>query len=338
MRDIRILGFDCGGTQTRVMLVAGDGSVLALGRAGGANINSVGFAGAVEQLQLAVSDAWSKAGFEVRPADAAFLGMAGLRASGQSDNLQKSLSEAGIVRAGCLGLNNDADPALAGALAGRPGIVLIAGTGSYCQGRDAFGTLAHCGGWGWLIDDVGSGFFLGREALRAVSRAGDGRGEATSLSARILAHAGLSEPAQLPKWLYSSPPYSSHFAGIAKLVTDEAQAGDLVSKRILVEGATGLAELVQQVAQRLFPDQECEIAVVGGVGRSGMPYQPLIETAITAAVPLARLCNPELPPVAGSVLRAFEIAGIPTTPEIIARLREGCEKWCQEGCATSLQP
>jgi N-acetylglucosamine kinase-like BadF-type ATPase len=107
-------------------------------------------------------------------------------------------------------------------------------------------------------------------------------------------------------------------------VTEEALAGDPVSKRILGDGAAGLAELVRQVARRLTWDQGVEVVIVGGVGRSGAPYQPLIETAIGSRVPGVRLCSPELPPVAGSVLRALERVGIQASPEIIARLRDGC--------------
>ncbi|MFA5264091.1 MAG: BadF/BadG/BcrA/BcrD ATPase family protein [Opitutaceae bacterium] len=324
MRDILVLGFDCGGTQARVLLAVGDGTVLGMGRAGVSNVNSIGLAAAMAQLRMAVADAWSHAGRPERPVDAAFLGMAGVRASGQRENLQKGLCDAGVVCEGCCIVNNDAEPALAGGLAGRPGIVLIAGTGSYCQGRDAHGYMAHCGGWGWLVDDVGSGFFLGREALKAVSRAVDGRGEATSLLARIPAQAGLSSPDQVPRWLYASASYPSLCAGLARLVTEEAQAGDPVSMRILCDGAAGLAELVRQVAGRLVWDQGVEAVIVGGVGRSGAPYQPLIESAIRSAVPGVQLCSPELPPVAGSVLRAFEHAGVHASSEIIARLRAGC--------------
>src|SRR5882762_11584610 len=75
----------------------------------------------------------------------------------------------------------DADIALYGATEGAPGLIVIAGTGSNCCGINARGRTACAGGWGPIAGDEGAGAWIARRALRAIARAVDGRGAATSL-------------------------------------------------------------------------------------------------------------------------------------------------------------
>src|SRR6266581_557596 len=64
---------------------------------------------------------------------------------------------------------SDAEAAWLGALDGRPGVVVLAGTGSIVVGRDARGRWARAGGLGPLLGDEGSAFWIGREWLRATA-------------------------------------------------------------------------------------------------------------------------------------------------------------------------
>ena len=63
---------------------------------------------------------------------------------------------------------NDALVALEAAIPGGPGVVIISGTGSIAYGRNAAGEAARAGGWGYVLGDEGSGYWIGRAALRAV--------------------------------------------------------------------------------------------------------------------------------------------------------------------------
>ena len=321
-----VLGIDGGGTYTRVLLVAGDGSVLGLGRTGPSNINTMGLEATVTQIREAVHSAWLQAKLEEAPVHAAFMGLAGINASGLRENLQQSFTEMGMTKLGHCIAANDSEAALAGGLSGRPGIAVIAGTGSFCLGRDAEGNMAQCGGWGWLLDDVGSGSYLGREALRAVLHSIDGRAASTSLTPRILAHAGLSAPMRIPAWLHTSQSYVKSLSSLAPIVIGEAAAGDAAAIHVLQLGARGLAELAKHVASRLRWRNSPELVIVGGVGRSGKPYQTMIEASIKEAIPGVRIVDPILPPVAGAVLRAFEDAGTPATAEMLERLRSDCAR------------
>src|SRR4030095_5169289 len=65
---------------------------------------------------------------------------------------------------------NDALIALQAGIGDLPGIVIVAGTGSIAYGRNAKGEAARAGGWGYVLGDEGSGYWIGRLALRAVVR------------------------------------------------------------------------------------------------------------------------------------------------------------------------
>ena len=81
---------------------------------------------------------------------------------------------------------NDALIALQAGVGDAPGIVIVSGTGSIAYGRNDRGEASRAGGWGYVLGDEGSGYWIGRLALRAVVRHADGRGRATSLTPRLL--------------------------------------------------------------------------------------------------------------------------------------------------------
>ena len=80
----------------------------------------------------------------------------------------------------------DAEIALYATTFGKSGLVVIAGTGSVCLGKNDAGKIAISGGWGPLAGDEGGGVGIAREALHAVAKASDGRGKATELSERAV--------------------------------------------------------------------------------------------------------------------------------------------------------
>jgi N-acetylglucosamine kinase-like BadF-type ATPase len=315
------LGVDGGGTRTRALLVAADGAVLGAGEAGSSNVNAAGFDAAVGALLEATRAAWASAGIGARAVDAAFLGISGAANPATARRIERAITEAGAVASGRCGVASDIEAALAGGIPGRPGMALIAGTGTFCLGRDGTGKLARCGGWGWLVDDEGGGAGLGRAALRAVFLAGDGRGAPTGLSSLVLAHAGVGGVLDLVPWIYGRPAQGPACAALAPLVTRAAAEGDAVALGLLRDGAGALAGLVRRVVEQLVWSGSPELILVGGLARSGAPYQPLVEEALRTAVPGLRIVEPVLTPVAGAALLAMEAGGIGIGEKILARLR-----------------
>src|SRR5204862_1881072 len=123
------------------------------------------------------------------------LGIAGVDRAGDQNVVREIMDRIGY-KATIL-IVNDALIALQAGIGDAPGIVVVSGTGSIAYGRNAQGEAARAGGWGHVLGDEGSGYWIGRLALRAVVRHADGRGRATRLTPLLLGHFGLTGAAEL---------------------------------------------------------------------------------------------------------------------------------------------
>ncbi len=165
---------------------------------------------------------------------------------------------------------NDALIALEAGLPDAPGLVVIAGTGSIAYGRNARGQAARAGGWGYVLGDEGSGYWLGRQALRAVVRAADGRGPATRLTPLILAHYHVTRPDELVREIYYGGTRPSTIAALSREVQAAAAEGDPIAEHIIDTGAKELASAASSVARQLGverPDVILSGGTLHGVGR-----------------------------------------------------------------------
>ena len=198
-----------------------------------------------------------------------------------------------------MAVGDDTDAALAGAFAGRPGIVVIAGTGSGAAGRDAAGRTVRVGGHGFLLGDEGGGYWIGREAVRAALRAADGTGPPTALidvvraafdtltGAETEVHQRPTDATCSPAWSPTGRRRRRNRRGRRNIRTARGRptgrpdagrrrggstgaarrdgatpAGDAVAARILAEAAAHLAELAAAVRARLG---DLPVAGVGGI-------------------------------------------------------------------------
>ena len=125
---------------------------------------------------------------------------------------------------------SDAQAALLGALGDRAGVLILAGTGSIALARDARGRWARAGGLGPLLGDEGSGFWLGRQWLRATSEGED------FMPARRLIRA---------------PDAVVRIAGLAPRVIARARRGEPRARRIVREGQEHLAAFAVSAARKL---------------------------------------------------------------------------------------
>jgi N-acetylglucosamine kinase-like BadF-type ATPase len=158
--------------------------------------------------------------------------------------------------------------ALEGATGGNPGVLVIAGTGSIASGRDREGRLMRAGGWGYLLGDEGSGFWIGREAIRAVLAVKEGWGEQTLLAEMLSEALGTSDAGEWLSALYRTQNPQSLLAELAPLVTEAAERGDALAQRILFHAAEHLADLVLHLVEHLHLPEDFPVCTVGGVWKS----------------------------------------------------------------------
>jgi N-acetylglucosamine kinase-like BadF-type ATPase len=159
----------------------------------------------------------------------------------------------------------DASLLLASIPTSEPAAALIAGTGSLALARDAQGRTARAGGWGPLIGDEGSAYWVARQALQAVVRAADGRRQPTELTAPLLEACCPGRPIlDLPAAVAAMD--RSRLAALAPIVTRTAEAGDSAAAEIVGQAAEHLAEMVWAALQQL--ELECipvELVLTGGL-------------------------------------------------------------------------
>jgi len=161
-----------------------------------------------------------------------------------------------------------------------PGMLLVAGTGSMAWGRNEGGKEARVGGWGSLLGDEGSGYGIGLEALRRVTRSADGRGPDTGLASAILGALGMERTEQLVGWAAEAS--KADIAALAPVVAQQSRAGDFVAGEILVEAVEELESHVVALLETLDPwPRPPRVALVGGLVCPGGPLRPGIETVLS---------------------------------------------------------
>lgn len=303
-----MLGVDAGGTSTRAAIADRSGRVLGIGTSSTGNIDDQGPAGTARAVAEAVAAARVAAGVDAADFVAAFLGVAGVVSAEDRAALLDALAPLRLAASGRVVVDHDCRVALAGGLSGRPGIVLIAGTGSSAFGCDASGMSWRAGGWGSLIGDEGSGFRIAVDGVRAVAMAADGRGAETSLTRALLSALEVHDPDGLLHRLHLRDG-RSQIAGLAPIVLSEAGAGDPVAGEILVRAMDDLAAMVAAVWSRLVLPVPAEVATVGGLFTAGDVVLAPLREALAQRVPEAVLVAPEADPVVGACLLAAQVAG-----------------------------
>ena len=147
-------------------------------------------------------------------------------------------------------IDSDAKAALYGALQGKDGMILIAGTGSICYGQ--WGTEHfQAGGGGHLIDDGGSGYMIGREILSEVLRSMDGREGPTVLTELLRRDTGINERSELIDFVYSGRNGKKEIAALSPMIMEACRLNDAAANRIIQKAAGELACMVRAVAGKL---------------------------------------------------------------------------------------
>lgn len=312
---MHVLGLDAGGTKTVCLLADADGTVLSSARGPGANLQAQGELEVEKVLHEVMESAL--AGRGIRPA-AICLGIAGVDRPDDAAIMRGIMRRIGYRTATLI--VNDALVALTAGAGEGPGIVLICGTGSICYGRNERGHAARSGGWGYVLGDEGSGYWIGRRALASVVRHLDGRGPATSLEARVLDHFAVSTVPDLVQEIHMRDPRRHRVASLAAAVEAALQDGDVVARTIVADATEELVIAAGSVAERLemrgvvFP-----LVLAGGVLRA----MPTLRERLLQRLPdIAPRCQPSLlaqEPAVGAVRLALaEARGGARVPQYLS--------------------
>jgi N-acetylglucosamine kinase-like BadF-type ATPase len=302
-----LLGVDGGGTKTRALVVDAGQKVLGEAEAGPSNPLRVGVSEAAKSVRDAADRACTEAGVRRIEIAAAEVGLAGVKRADIRERMRAALrSELGISRVEVV---TDADIALYGATEGRPGLVIIAGTGSICCGVNARGRQACAGGWGPVVGDEGSGSWIARRALQSVARASDGRGRKTVLVEAACEFFNVAKPEDLSTAVYAPNVTNNRIAAFGRRVIEAAKRRDAVAREIIEEAGRELAQAACAVARKLRMEHESfQVAYVGGVFAAGNLLLDPLGEGIKPVVPGAYLAPPVLMPAEAAARMAGEQA------------------------------
>jgi len=139
----------------------------------------------------------------------------------------------------------------AAATGGEPGVIVISGGGSVAYGRAGSGQALRIGGWGHVLGDEGSGFWIGLEAIKATLKSRAGVIPETALGACVMREFGTQDERHVIREVYSASFSEAEIAGLVPLVASLSQEGDAAATRILDEAAGHLSEIVRAVMRRL---------------------------------------------------------------------------------------
>lgn len=294
-----VLGIDAGGTKTVGLLADETGAVVAEARGGGANLQTHGEL-EVEKVFDQIMETLSRE----RPISAVCLGIAGVDRPHDESVVRGILRRLGHRETARV--VNDAAIALVAGSPERFGVVVLAGTGSISYGADRAGRTARAGGYGFLLADEGSGYWLGHQALRATVRASDGRGPETRLRSLVFEALAVSSVAELVPRVYEKGLPKHHIAALASLVQKAFDERDPVAVGLVDEAGRELAVAARSVAVHLgLGGEPFPVVLAGGVFKGC----PSVTDALVRQLDLpgARPALLEVEPARGAVALALDL-------------------------------
>jgi glucosamine kinase len=255
------LAIDAGGTKTRCLL-ADETKILGRAVTGSVKLMRVGEEEASARLRAMLAEVASSANVSLSNVTRTCIGLAGYTIEAVREWAQREIAAS---VGGSLQLSGDEEIAFEGAFRGGPGILVVAGTGNNVMGRAADGAIYTAGGWGPVLGDEGSGYWIAQEALRAGFWARD-RGIPTTLLSAIGDFWQLKTIGEIVEMANSRP--GPDFPALTPIVVKCAEAGDELAIAVLERAGAELADLIALVALKMEesgPQTDIRVAYIGSV-------------------------------------------------------------------------
>jgi N-acetylglucosamine kinase-like BadF-type ATPase len=311
------LGVDGGQSHTEAIIGDEHGNILGRGFGGASNHAEV--PGGRERLKNAIVDSVSTA---LKISDSKFqisdtFTSAHFGMTGGADYKEEIIGE--LIKATYFKVGHDAPIALFGATAGKPGIVVISGTGSVVYGENASGETAQIGGLGFLFSDEGSGFWLAAQTIRLAIKEQDGLIENSGVEKLVLDFFKVGKIRDLTTAFYNEKVSRDEIAALAKAAHGAAENGNELLQKQIKFGSEILIESVKSAANKLQLTNDFPVAGVGGMFRGALMRNYFAEL-LSGKVPKAKFIEPVFGPVSGALLLAYRQANIEITQELLANL------------------
>ena len=297
-----VVGVDGGGTKTVAAAYDRVRGRVTTGKAGPSNPDAVGEERATEALEQAVLDALDSDRARGDVAAAVFA-VAGTDTAALARTVDGAFD---YLRAFVV---NDVVAAWGASTGCRPGVAAICGTGSNIFGVGYDGSSWRAGGWGHVLGDEGSGYWLGVGGIRAALAARDASGPSTALFDDAAAHFGVASVEALAALTYAKPLTKAEIASFARTVAERGAEGDDVAAALLSRaGALLAAQANAVIANTGLAGQSFLLGKVGSTWKAGPLLNDAFDEAVRSQAPEATFDLVETPPVHGALLLAGRAA------------------------------
>lgn len=328
-----ILGVDGGATKTKSIIVDSGYNLLGVGEGGSGNYQYVGVERARKNVEESIENALSEAGVEKKDIMYGGFGMGSLDTKADYDIISGFLGNLGYVDKKYI--VSDVVLAHYAVTGGGPGITIEAGTGSISYGINRKGKDCYVGGWGWLIGDEGSGFYVARRGLQEATKAYDGRGETTTLTNLAQEHFGLDEFDRLRLKVHKELESPLEISTFAKCVVEAASQGDRVALRVIEEASEELADAALTIKRTLQMEEPVKVGGVGSFLLSSLVFRKF-EEKVRSKIPNVEILKPVNNPVVGAVALVSEKIGkrvtIGTLQKLNSEIERSIKKIRSQGC------
>jgi N-acetylglucosamine kinase-like BadF-type ATPase len=301
-----VLGVDGGASGTRCVIAHASGELLGRGTGGPSNPITVGVKAAADAIIEAVNEAIENCG--VWRFGVACMGIAGAMSPSVLGALRSRLATLDVKK---LEIISDAVIALAGATGCRPGVVVIAGTGSIAYGQNEGGETARAGGWGWRLGDEGSGI--------AAVRSHDGRDPPTILAEKVMTALHLTDMSELIDRVYLGGMGVEDVSAIAALVGEAAEEGDKEASRILEDAGAELGVAALTVTRKLGLSGDFIVAPTGGAFNLGF-LKASFDEVVKQGAAQCDIISPRFEPAVGAALLALKELGVEVGEGLLERV------------------
>lgn len=293
-------GIDGGGTKTKYLLSDRDGNICGEYIGVGCSYKQWGFEAAGEEIARGLREALK--GCDALPEDITGIGI-GLPCFGEDPagdrKMEKILSRK--LPPVPVRLVNDAEAGWAGALGLRPGIHLVAGTGSIAFGKDQQGRQFRAGGWSEFFSDCGSGYWCGRKTMELFAKEAEGILPKGALYGIIRKNFCLEKDFDfIVRMEKEYLPFRDKTASLQKLLLQAARLGDREAEKIYQEAAGELGLLIGAVERNLdFTERPVRVTAFGGLFHAKEYLLPVLEKSW-------KITSPDFEPAKGALLLAAE--------------------------------
>lgn len=294
-----LIGIDGGGTKTRCVIGDAKGNIIGYNVSSSGNISAIPLTQLHDMLYDMIETVLSQTKIPLHDVHKIFICLAGADRSTEKDKIHKSF--AGSTLFDKIMIQSDAHAALAAGTWGNSGTLLIAGTGSIVYGWND-GHYFRVGGWGYLLGDEGSGFHLGKLAVRSILESYDAKLPMRPFQQEILSRFHVQHPPDIISEIYSQKVPVPIIASICSNVLLAFEQGDELASEIVQLTQEALIRLIRLAQSQM--DMEKPLVLHGGLFSNSTFYEAFYNQ-LKQQFPTLQLLKAEVPGEVGAYILAM---------------------------------